>query len=87
MPKRRGIQDDEALLEAELEAQAAMEFPGSDVPVAQVLVIDDSALNRNSIVRLLKSAGFTVISTDSAIGATRLVLRSGASVVVADLNM
>ncbi|HEX4355177.1 MAG TPA: response regulator, partial [Polyangiales bacterium] len=84
MAKRNGIQDDEALLEAEL---AAEESHPTDVPVAQVLVIDDNALNRNSIVRLLKSAGFTVISTDSAIGATRLVLRSGASVVVADLNM
>jgi CheY-like chemotaxis protein len=86
VPKRTGFVDDEALLEAELQAQGDETQP-NEVERAQILVIDDHALNRNSIVRLLRSAGFTVISTDSAIGATRLVLRSGASVVVADLNM
>lgn len=54
---------------------------------ADVLVVDDNALNRTAIVRLLRRDGLSVISTDSAIGATRIVLRSGVSVVVADLNM
>jgi CheY-like chemotaxis protein len=63
--------------------------PNGPIPSEQadVLVVDDNALNRNSVVRLLRSGGLTVISTDSAIGATRLVLRSGVTVVVADLNM
>jgi CheY-like chemotaxis protein len=73
-------------MEAELQAD---ELGGDqrDQPQAQVLVIDDSAVNRSTIVRLLRSGGLSVIATDSAIGATRLVLRSGVSVVVADLNM
>jgi CheY-like chemotaxis protein len=54
---------------------------------ADVLVIDDNALNRAAIVRLLRKAGVSVISSDSAIGATRMVIRGGVSVVVADLNM
>ena len=52
-----------------------------------MLVIDDNALNRSSIVRLLRKHGISAISSDTAIGATRLVLRSRVSVVVADLNM
>ena len=54
---------------------------------ADVLVIDDNALNRSAILRLLRKHGMSVISSDTAIGATRLVLRSRVSVVVADLNM
>jgi two-component system chemotaxis response regulator CheY len=73
-----------------------LEAVGSDVDeVAQadaaepadVLVIDDNALNRSAIVRLLRKHGISAISSDTAIGATRLVLRSRVSVVVADLNM
>lgn len=54
---------------------------------ADVLVIDDNALNRSAILRLLRKHGISAISSDTAIGATRLVLRSRVSVVVADLNM
>lgn len=61
--------------------------PGSDAERADVLVIDDTVLGRSSVVRLLRRAGISVISTDTPIGATRLVLRSQISVVVADLNM
>jgi CheY-like chemotaxis protein len=61
--------------------------PGDQTEAADVLVIDDNELNRNAIVRMLRKAGLSVISSDSAIGATRLVLRGGVSVVVADLNM
>jgi CheY-like chemotaxis protein len=82
--KRTGISDDKALLEAESVVDDA---GGAELERGEVLVIDDSDLNRNSVVRLLRSAGIAVIGTDSAIGATRLVLRSGVSVVVTDLNM
>jgi two-component system chemotaxis sensor kinase CheA len=84
--KRSGLVDDPQLLEAEDLAsdEAATPELGEH---ADVLVIDDNALNRSTVVRLLRTAGLSVISTDSAIGATRLVLRSGVSVVVADLNM
>jgi CheY-like chemotaxis protein len=61
--------------------------PDGPVEPADVLVVDDNALNRTAITRLLRRDGLSVISTDSAIGATRLVLRCGVSVVVADLNM
>lgn len=84
MAKRTGIADDPKLVEAEITADVT---GGAPVGQAEVLVIDDHELNRNAIVRLLKSSGLSVISSDSAIGATRLVLRSGVSVVVADLNM
>ena len=84
MAKRTGIADDKELLEAEINADVT---GGEPVEQAEVLVIDDHELNRNTIVRLLRASGMRVISSDSAIGATRLVLRSGVSVVVADLNM
>jgi len=54
---------------------------------ADVLVIDDNALNRSAILRLLRKHGMAAIASDTAIGATRIVLRSRVSVVVADLNM
>jgi CheY-like chemotaxis protein len=54
---------------------------------ADVLVVDDNALNRSAIVRLLRKEGISAIASDSAIGATRLAVRSQVSVVVADLNM
>jgi CheY-like chemotaxis protein len=82
--KRSGLVDDQELIDAEIDGDGPTPEPGEP---ADVLVIDDNTLNRNSIVRLLRSSGLSVISTDSAIGATRLVLRSGVSVVVADLNM
>lgn len=60
---------------------------GAEDTLADVLVVDDNALNRAAIVRLLRKAGISAIATDSAIGATRLAVRSQVSVVVADLNM
>jgi two-component system, chemotaxis family, chemotaxis protein CheY len=54
---------------------------------AQVLVIDDHQISRNSVIRLLQSAGLSVVGADSAIGATRLALRRGIQVAVIDLNM
>lgn len=92
--KRTGLVDDEQNeslessereLEDELYVQDASET--IDVEAADVLVIDDTALGRSSVVRLLRRAGISAIATDTAIGATRLVLRSHVSVVVADLNM
>lgn len=55
--------------------------------LADVLVVDDNALNRASILRLLRKAGISAIASASAIGATRMALRGQVSVVVADLNM
>jgi DNA-binding response OmpR family regulator len=75
--------DADELLEGEGEGKNAFAVAER----ADVLVIDDTALGRNSVVRLLRRAGIAVIATDTAIGATRLVLRSRVSVVVADLNM
>jgi DNA-binding NarL/FixJ family response regulator len=57
-----------------------------DAP-AQVLVIDDHQISRNSVMRLLQAAGMTVVGAPSAIGATRLALRRGIQVAVIDLNM
>lgn len=54
---------------------------------AQVLVIDDQQVSRNSVIRLLQAAGFSVVGASSAIGATRLALRKGILVAVIDLNM
>lgn len=53
----------------------------------QVLVIDDQDLSRNSVIRLLRAAGLSVIGTPTAIGATRLALRRQIQVAVIDLNM
>ena len=60
---------------------------GVEDTLADVLVVDDNALNRSAILRLLRKNGVSAIATDSAIGATRLAVRSQVSVVVADLNM
>jgi DNA-binding NarL/FixJ family response regulator len=67
--------DDEALAEL-----------GQDEP-AQVLVIDDHQISRNSVIRMLQAAGMSVVGAPSAIGATRLALRRGIQVAVIDLNM
>jgi CheY-like chemotaxis protein len=60
---------------------------GSEDTLADVLVVDDNALNRSAILRLLRKAGISAIATDSAIGATRMAVRSQVNVVIADLNM
>jgi CheY-like chemotaxis protein len=60
---------------------------GAEDTLADVLVVDDNALNRAAILRLLRKAGISAIATDSAIGATRIAVRSQVNVVVADLNM
>jgi CheY-like chemotaxis protein len=86
--KRNGIANQQGLNELKAENEASEDAgPGDQSDSADVLVIDDNELNRNAIVRMLRKAGLSVISSDSAIGATRLVLRCGVSVVVADLNM
>ncbi|HKP64145.1 MAG TPA: response regulator [Polyangiales bacterium] len=60
---------------------------GSPDEPAQVLVIDDHQVSRNSVIRLLQSAGMSVVGASSAIGATRLAIRRGIQVAVIDLNM
>lgn len=72
----------------DIAAAADVDEPdGDEDTLADVLVVDDNTLNRSAILRLLRKAGISAIATDSAIGATRLALRSQVSVVVADLNM
>lgn len=53
----------------------------------RVLVIDDSDLARSAMAKLLRDARFEVFEQGTPIGATRLVLREGISVVVIDVNM
>jgi CheY-like chemotaxis protein len=51
------------------------------------LVIDDNDVVRSSIARLLETAGMSVISAPTAIGASRTMLRSHVKVAVVDLDM
>lgn len=60
---------------------------GAGEEPVQVLVVDDQELSRNSVIRLLRAAGLSVIGAPSAIGATRLALRRQIKVAVIDLNM
>jgi CheY-like chemotaxis protein len=53
----------------------------------QVLVIDDSDVDRESMKELLLSGGFAVETLPSPIGATRAVRRTGARLVIIDQNM
>jgi DNA-binding NarL/FixJ family response regulator len=70
----------------ELEEDEELEGLSQDEP-AQVLVIDDHQISRNSVIRMLQAAGMSVVGAPSAIGATRLALRRGIQVAVIDLNM
>lgn len=54
---------------------------------ADVLVIDDSDIARQSMVRALRAGGLSVIDLPSPIGATRAILRSAVRLVVIDINM
>jgi CheY-like chemotaxis protein len=89
--KRNGLEDVDQFESAEDDESegTAVPDPGdaAEVEPADVLVIDDTALGRRSVVRLLRRVGISVIATATTIGATRLMLRSRVSVVVADLNM
>jgi DNA-binding NarL/FixJ family response regulator len=64
----------------------ALDATAGDEPT-QVLVIDDHEVSRNSVIRLLRAAGLSVVGAPSAIGATRLALRRQIQVAVIDLNM
>ncbi|HET8933758.1 MAG TPA: response regulator [Polyangiales bacterium] len=80
--------EDEKLVEDDaLELGAEECVDGGEDTLADVLVVDDNSLNRAAILRLLRKAGISAIATDSAIGATRLAVRSQVNVVIADLNM
>jgi two-component system, chemotaxis family, chemotaxis protein CheY len=81
--EQSGDEDEDALV---IDSDALSDDGAEDTP-ADVLVVDDHALNRAAILRLLRKAGISAIATDSAIGATRLAVRCQVSVVVADLNM
>lgn len=58
-----------------------------NTPSADVLVIDDSDIARESMKRALAAAGLRVIDLPSPIGATSAILRTQARVVVIDVNM
>jgi CheY-like chemotaxis protein len=53
----------------------------------RVLVIDDSVVARTMMVELLSSAGYSVFSIPSAIGATRIIYQHSIDVVLVDLGM
>lgn len=55
--------------------------------VGRVLVVDDNARARQSIVDVLKAAGHEVFSSASAIEALRIIERSTFDVIVTDLQM
>lgn len=52
-----------------------------------VLVIDDSEIARNEMIRVLDNAGFRAVGIASPIGATRAILTHRADAVVIDLMM
>jgi len=54
---------------------------------SRVLVIDDSAVARTTIVEILSAAGYVVYSLPSAIGATRMIYQHAIGVVLVDLGM
>jgi len=54
---------------------------------ASVLVIDDHDVAREFMTRLLVSAGHTVHSQSTPIGATRTIVRQNIAVVVVDVEM
>jgi CheY-like chemotaxis protein len=54
---------------------------------ADVLIVDDDAVVRTSIKRLLESAGLRVLEISSAIGASRTILQHHVRLVLVDLRM
>lgn len=54
---------------------------------SRILVIDDSAVARASIVEVLREAGYTTFELASAIGATRTIMRNKIVGVIADISM
>jgi PleD family two-component response regulator len=87
-PGGEDVEENDKLTELEaLDLSAEECVDGGEDTLADVLVVDDNSLNRAAILRLLRKAGISAIATDSAIGATRLAVRSQVSVVIADLNM
>src|SRR5262249_6505733 len=55
--------------------------------VGRVLVVDDNARARQSIVDVLKAAGHEVVSSASAIEALKIVEKNPFDVIVTDLQM
>ncbi len=55
--------------------------------VTRVLVVDDSAVARASIRKLLDDAGFETHELPGAVGVTREIVRKNIDVVVLDINM
>jgi DNA-binding NtrC family response regulator len=59
----------------------------TDVAAMNVLVIDDSDIERADMAERLKHAGFKVSSLASPIGATRVIVEQAIDVVVVDVQM
>src|SRR5262245_66332590 len=55
--------------------------------IGRVLVVDDNARARQSIVDVLKAAGHEVVASPSAIEALKIVERNPFDVIVTDLQM
>lgn len=60
---------------------------GPGAPRVAVLVIDDSEVDRLTMIDMLSAAGFDVQGLPSPIGATRAARHMGARVVVIDQNL
>ena len=75
--------------ESETRGVAVVAAAGSDAGVATILLVDDDDAIRNSVARLLLSAGHTIIPASSAVEALRLLERDSRSVdlVLSDMVM
>jgi CheY-like chemotaxis protein len=70
-----------------MKTQSVGHTDSSDTQRVAVLVIDDSEIDRLTMMDLLAGAGFEVQGLPSPIGATRAARQMGARVVVIDQNL
>lgn len=61
--------------------------PATQTTLVDVLIIDDSDLIRMSLERLIRRAGFQVLSLASPVGATREIIRRRVKLVILDVHM
>ncbi|HEX8915376.1 MAG TPA: response regulator [Humisphaera sp.] len=61
--------------------------PHDDVPVASLLLCDDSDAERGAVARLLRSAGYDVHEADNGRDALRFLKSHEIDLVLLDLNM
>lgn len=61
--------------------------PAPTPPAARVVIIDDSEFAREEMSNILREAGWEVVALPSPIGATQVIVRQQARVVVLDVCM